>query len=75
MKWVKFTDKNGGRRVFGNAPGGGIFYQRFDGSWNPLNIKHHQFTSPERFIRFIEDTFHLLVKGFTPSEDRGGWDR
>jgi hypothetical protein len=74
-RWVKFTDGNGGQRVFGNDPSdGGIYYQRVDGSWNPLNVKKHRFTTPEHFITFLEDTYHLAVKGFTPSEHLGGWE-
>ena len=74
MRWVKFTDSNGGRRVFGNDKEGGIFYQRADGSWNRLNHPDTIFRSPEQFITFIETAYHLGVKGFSPAEERGGWD-
>ena len=74
MRWIKFVDKNGGRRVFGNDENGGVFYQRIDGSWNRLNVKEHRYNRVEHFITFLEDTFHLGVKGFEVTEHKGGWD-
>ena len=76
MKWIKFTDDNGGRRVFGTDPvEGGVFYQRADGTWNRITSPKVKinFTTTRNFLDYIEDRYHMSVKGFHPTEDRGGW--